>query len=175
MREETYGRRRAMTGPAFLRFRTTSGPVLVVDPSSPVALLAGRAAVTVPPTGSLADAIELMTAAKVSSLLLEGRAGIVTERDLARALGAGCEATDPVEAIASRHPVTVPGCTTVTAAAGLMLNEQVRHLLVELDTGHIGVVSIRDLLAVLLQAVDPHLWLTSLRVAIETPSEMWLG
>ena len=60
-------------------------------------------------------------------------------------------------------------------AAGLMLNEQVRHLLVELDTGAVGVVSIRDLLAVLLQAVDLHLWLTSLRVAIETRSEMWLG
>ena len=111
----------------------------------------------------------------MSSLLLEGRAGIVTERDLARAHGAGCAATDPVVAIASRHPVTVPGTTTVIAAAGLMLNEQVRHLLVELDTGAVGVVSIRDLLAVLLQAADPQLWLTSLRVAIETPSEMWLG
>jgi hypothetical protein len=29
--------------------------------------------------------------------------------------------------------------------------------------------------AVLLQAVDPHLWLTSLRVAIEAPAEIWLG
>ena len=164
-----------MTGPAFFRIRTTSGPVLVVDPGSPVAVLAGRAAVTVPESCSLADAVERMKAEQVSSLLLDGRAGIVTERDLARAHGAGCAATDPVVAIASRHPITVPGNTTVIEAAGLMLNEQVRHLLVELDTGVIGVVSIRDLLAVLLQAVDPHLWLTSLRVAIETPSEMWLG
>src|SRR3546814_11473448 len=79
-----------------------------------------------------------MKAEAVSSLLLEGRAGIVTERDLARAFGAGCSAMDPVVAIASRHPVTVPGDKTVTAAAGLMLHEQVRHLLVELEPGEDG-------------------------------------
>ncbi len=164
-----------MTGPTPLGFQTTSGPAPVVDPSSPVAVLATRAAVTVPQMCSIADAVEVMKAEDVSSLLLEDRAGIVTERDLARAHGAGCAATDPVVTIASRHPVCVPGATTVIAAAGLMLNEQVRHLLVELDTGAVGVVSIRDLLAVLLQAADAHLWLTSLRTAIETPSEMWLG
>ena len=175
MRVEANGNEEAVTGPAFPGFQTTSGPALVVDPRSPVAVLASRAVVTVPEKCSLSEAVEVMKAEAVSSVLLEGRAGIVTERDLARALGAGCAASDPVETIASRHPVTVPGSTTVITAAGMMLNEQVRHLLVELDTGAVGVVSIRDLLAVLLQAVDSELWLTSLRVAIETPSEMWLG
>ena len=164
-----------MTGSASIGFRTTGGPARVVDPSSPVAVLVARAAVTVPETCSLADAVAVMKAENVSSVLLEGRAGIVTERDLARAHGAGCAATEPVVAIASRHPVSVTGDTTVIAAAALMLNEQVRHLLVELDAGAIGVVSMRDLLAVLLQAVDAHLWLTSLRIAIEPPSELWLG
>ena len=164
-----------MAGPTSPVFRTTSGPALVAGPSSPVAMLTMRGAVTVPETCSLADAVEVMKAEAVSSLVLDDRAGIVTERDLARAHGAGCNATDPVGAIASRHPLCVPGGTTVIAAASLMLNEQVRHLIVERDTGAIGVVSIRDLLAVLLQAADPHLWLTSLRVAIEAPSELWLG
>jgi hypothetical protein len=36
-------------------------------------------------------------------------------------------------------------------------------------------VSMRDLLAVLLQTVDPNLWLTSLRVALDPPSEIWVG
>jgi hypothetical protein len=63
----------------------------------------------------------------------------------------------------------------VTAGAALMLNEQVRHLIVELDDGATGVVSMRDLMAVLLQAVDSHLWLASLRMTIEAPSEIWLG
>ena len=164
-----------MTEHSLPRFQSTSGSTLVVDPHSRVALLATRPAVTVPPSCSLAEAVEATKEEAVSSLVLEGGGGIVTERDLARALGADCAATDPVEAIASRHPVTVSAATTVIAAAGLMLNEQVRHLLVELDTGAIGVVSIRDLLAVLLQSADPKVWLPSLRVAIETPSEMWIG
>jgi CBS domain-containing protein len=160
---------------AFFEIRNVRGPLRVVDPRSPLSELVTHEAVTVPESCSLAEAVEVMQSAGVSALVVGDRAGIVTERDFARALGAGYARTAAVEAIASRHPLTVPGETTVMAAAGLMLNEHVRHLLVELDTGTIGVVSIRDVLAALLQAVDPHLWLTSPRVAIEAPSEMWLG
>jgi hypothetical protein len=63
----------------------------------------------------------------------------------------------------------------VLAAAEIMLNEEVRHLLVSIDPRNVGVVSIRDVLAVLVQAVDPHLWLTSLRVSFDAPTEIWLG
>lgn len=55
-----------------------------------------------------------------------------------------------------------------------MLNEHVRHLVVEVD-GRLGVVSLRDVAAVLLQGADPHLWLASLRVAVEAPTKTWLG
>ena len=72
-----------MTEHALPRSHTTCGPALVVDPHSPVAMLATRAAVTVPLRCSLADAVEVMVAEAVSSVLLEGRTGIVTERDLA--------------------------------------------------------------------------------------------
>jgi len=116
-----------------------------------------------------------MESAGVSAVLVGDGAGIATERDLAWALGAGYTATDRVDAVATRHPLAVPGTISVVAAAALMLNQQVRHLVVELHGGGLGVVSIRDLLAVLLQAVDPQPWLGSLRIAIETPSELWLG
>jgi CBS domain-containing protein len=134
-----------------------------------------RAALSVPRSCSLADAIGMMREQSVSSLLVDGRSGIVTERDLVRALGAGSAPHEPVEIAASWHPIVAPAATTVTAGAALMLNEQVRHLIVELDDGAIGVVSMRDLMAVLLQAVDSHLWLASLRMTIEGPSEIWLG
>jgi CBS domain-containing protein len=160
---------------AFFEIQTVQGPLHVVDPRSPLSVLATREAVAVPESCSLAEAVEVMQGAEVSAVVVGDRAGIVTERDFARALGAGFAGTAAVETIATRHPLTVPGDTTVIAAAGLMLNEHVRHLLVELENGTTGVVSIRDVLAALLQAVDPHLWLTSLRVAIESPSEMWLG
>ena len=159
---------------AHLEVQMISGPAQVVDPQSPVSALLARAALTVPGSLSLGEAVELMRAMSVSALLVDDPAGIVTERDLARALGAGCVATDPVGTVATPHPLTVAGDMTVVTAAELMLNEQVRHLVVELDGG-VGIVSMRDLLAVLLQAVDPHLWLTSLRVAVESPSEIWLG
>lgn len=160
---------------AYLEIQTVRGPLRVVDPRSPVSKLVARETISVPESCPLAEAVELMQRADVSALVVGGGEGIVTERDFARALGAGHVPTDAVETIATRHPLTVPGDMTVIAAAGLMLNEHVRHLLVQLDGGTVGVVSIRDVLAVLLQAVDPHVWLTSLRVAMESPSEMWLG
>jgi CBS domain-containing protein len=146
-----------------------------VDPQSTLAALIPRPALTVPASCTLVDAVERMEAAGVSALVVGDHRGIVTERDLARALAAGRALDEPVERAATRQPVAVPGATTVVAAAGLMLNEHVRHLLVELDDGTVGVVSVRDVLAVLLQATDPDPWLTSLRAAIETPSEIWLG
>ena len=160
---------------AYFEIQTVKGPLCVVDPRSPVSKLATREAVAVPESCALAEAVEVMRGADVSALVVGDGAGIVTERDLARALGAGRALTDAVDMIATRNPLTVSGDMTVIAAAGLMLNEHVRHLLVQLDGGTVGVVSIRDVLAVLLQAVDPHVWLTSLRVAMESPSEMWLG
>lgn len=158
-----------------IQLQTTSGPVRVVEPHSSLATLIPRAALAISPSCTLADAAETMRAEGVSALVIGDHSGIVTERDLARAVAAGLANDEPVERSATRHPLVVPGATTVVAAAGLMLNEHVRHLLVELDDGTIGVVSIRDLMAVLLQAADPHLWLTSLRVAIETPTQIWLG
>lgn len=158
-----------------MQLYATSGPVRVIEPHSSLSVLISRPACAVPPSCTLADAVETMRAEGVSALVVGDRAGIVTERDLARAMAAGLTLDDTVGRAATWHPLVVAGATTVVAAAGLMLNEHVRHLLIELDDGKTGVVSIRDLMAVLLQAADPHLWLTSLRVAIETPSEIWLG
>jgi hypothetical protein len=37
------------------------------------------------------------------------------------------------------------------------------------------VVSLRDIVAVLLQTASPELWLSSLRVSVQLPTELWLG
>ncbi|HET9442010.1 MAG TPA: CBS domain-containing protein [Acidimicrobiales bacterium] len=148
--------------------------LVVVTPASPLSALVSRAVVGVGGQTTLAGAAEVMRAAGVSALLVDDTAGVVTEHDLTRALAAGLTGADSVASVASRHPVVVPGSMTVVEAAGLMLNEHVRHLVVELEGGRTGVTSMRDILAVLLQAADPHLWLSSLRAVI-TPSEAWLG
>ena len=154
--------------------RFTRGPANVVCERSPLSTLVSRAAVTVDPRCTLADAVAAMEAAAVSALLVEKLGGIITERDIARALGHGVPVDETVARIATPHPIVVPGSTTVMEACATMLNEHVRHLVVALgDT--VGVISVRDVAAVLLQSTDPHIWLASLRVAIEAPAETWLG
>ncbi len=123
---------------------------------------------------SLEAAVRQMEQAGVSSLLVDGD-GIVTERDIARALGHGMANEAPVEAVATWHPLVVPSSMTVVDACATMLNEQLRHLVIETATGERLVVSLRDVAAVLLQSADPQLWLSSLRSAIDPPAETWLG
>ena len=55
-----------------------------------------------------------------------------------------------------------------------MLTQRIRHALVDVD-GRLAILPIRDVAAVLLQGANPEMWLTSLRVAIDLPSEAWLG
>lgn len=123
---------------------------------------------------SLRDTVARMEAEAVSSLLVEGD-GIVTERDIARALGHGVPLEASVEAIATWPPITVPASTAIVDAAGIMLNEHVRHLLVRHDEV-VAVVSLRDLVALLLEATNPEVWWSTLRVSVEElPAEIWLG
>lgn len=150
------------------------GALAVVSHASPLSELLRRPAVVVRGDCTVARAAGIMERASVSALLVEEPAGIVTERDLARALAHGGPADGVVAAIMTPHPVTVPASTTVLDAATLMLNEQVRHLVIETD-GSRGVLSLRDVAAVLLQSATPQLWLASLRVAVDAPAETWLG
>jgi CBS domain-containing protein len=164
-----------MARASFFQFQATGGPAPVAEGRSAIRTLVTRPAVAVPETCSVGEAVEAMQSHNVSAVLVGEGTGIVTERDLARAVGAGVRSADPIDRIMTPHPLAVSGDVPVVDAAALMLNEQVRHLVVDLGSDQVGVISIRDVLAVLLQAVDPHLWLTTLRVAIESPPEVWLG
>jgi hypothetical protein len=91
-------------------------------------------------------------------------------------LAAQYPADTPVDKGATPLPQSVAGHTDILDVAPVMINQEVRHLIVELPDGSDGVVSIRDIMAVLLQAAKPELWMSSLRVKIEVPSpEAWLG
>lgn len=142
-------------------------PARVVDWRSPVGRLVVRPAEVIEPSASLAEAAKRMTERGVSALLVgPGASAIVTERDLVRAMAAGMAAEEPVQAVASRHPVTVPAQMTILEAVATMLNEEVRHLVVAMEGGRVGLVSLRELVAALLQAADSHIWLASLRVMV---------
>jgi CBS domain-containing protein len=73
--------------------------------------------------------------------------GIVSERDVLVAIAAGDDPDSTTAAdIDSRRVVTCTPDTSVHDAAVLMMEHYVRHLLVNDQTGPVGVISARDLL-----------------------------
>ncbi|HKH05959.1 MAG TPA: CBS domain-containing protein [Acidimicrobiales bacterium] len=118
-----------------------------------------RPLVTIEPEASLRIAARTMRQEGVSALVV-GTPGalvtILTERDVTAAVADG-RAPDTLTAeLATPRPATVDRDATVVAAAARMLDEGVRHLVVVQGGRAVGVVSIRDLLAVLLQAFPPE-------------------
>ena len=105
---------------------------------------------------SLAAAADRMQDSDVSAVAVyqDGAvAGILTERDLVRAVLAGADfATAAAEEYMTRSPGTIPLHADVREAARLMLELGVRHLLVRYGGEVVGMVSARDLLEVEAQA-----------------------
>jgi CBS domain-containing protein len=116
-----------------------------------------------------------MREANVSSALVGDGKAIVTERDLARTLAAGLGPEAAVSVFAVADPITIPAATGVVDAAAEMLRKEIRHLVVTAHGEVLGVVSLRDVMAVLLQATDPTVWVATLREAVTTHAEIWLG
>jgi CBS domain-containing protein len=106
------------------------------------------------PNATLHEAATALQTAEVGTLaIMDGPqiAGIVSERDLVRALSEGLDPDQArVEEIMTRDPRYVTPSDPVDTALGTMLAARIRHLPV-LDEGElVGIVSIRDLAAALL-------------------------
>ena len=143
----------------------------IVNPGSPLVFLVQRAATHVAEGATLGEVATTMARERVSAVLVgRGATAIVTERDLSRGLAAGFGPGDPVDELVTRHLIVVPASTSIVDGAALMLNEEIRHLVLDTGGGTNAVVSLREVMAALLQAVEPRIWLSSLRLAIlETP------
>ena len=116
-----------------------------------------------------------MRVQNVSSMLVGGPSAIVTERDFTSAWTHGYKGDEPVSLISTDAPLSVDAATPITDAAAMMLNRYVRHLVVLDGDSYLGVVSARTVMAVLLQAAEPGMWLTELRVSLSQTPEFWLG
>jgi CBS domain-containing protein len=109
---------------------------------------------SVEPQTSLADVAKRMRREDADSVAVmsEGRLlGIITERDLVRAIADG---VDPQQAeadvIMSADPATVTADEEVAVVALKMMRLGIRHLpVVDQDGSPIGLISARDLVAVL--------------------------
>jgi hypothetical protein len=130
----------------------------LVGPYSPVSGLA-QPPVWIGAEWTLQAAADAMGEAKVSAVLVGSDQAIVTEGDLTRALNAGLDPQDRVATISVTDLIYLDDDTNVVQAAAHMLRQDIRHLLVRNWRGEVtGVVSLRDLVGVLVDAMDPAVW-----------------
>lgn len=144
----------------------------------PVRLIASRPAVRVQLDCSIGEAAQTMRGADISSAVVGTEAtgaAIVTERDLARALAAGLGPEDAIARVAVHHPMLVSPDTSVLDAAAKMLHDRIRHLLVVENGTLVGVLSMRDIMAVLLRSLSPEAWSRVRDEPLGSSSEIWFG
>jgi CBS domain-containing protein len=116
-----------------------------------------EAAVTDRPDDSLEAAAKKMWGQQTGSLLVtdgEELVGIVTERDILRAVATGTPLDTPLSAVMSKDLITVDPGVSIREAARIMTERWIRHLPV-LDGGKlVGIVSQRDLSGLLAGALN---------------------
>jgi CBS domain-containing protein len=113
----------------------------------------GVGAVTVAPTDSVARAVELLRDHGFGALVVSGDGqaieGIVSERDIVRALGLRSDLLDlPVTEIMTARVVTCSPDDRVDQLMSTMTEHRIRHLPVEVDGAMVGLVSIGDIVKV---------------------------
>lgn len=117
----------------------------------PFANLMAKSIICGDPRQSLVAAAAQMRAHRISALaVLDGEVivGILTERDLLRAIADGREpAATHVSQYMTHSPRTVEASEPAAKAAAIMVKHRVRHLPVTLGGRLIGFLSARDLLA----------------------------
>ncbi len=104
------------------------------------------------PDVSLVEVAEALTEADVGVVVVgedEKVSGIVSERDLSRAIAGGRDlATTHAQDVAHTQLVWCDATATVSEVAVEMMEQYVRHVLVEEGGRLVGIVSARDLLGV---------------------------
>jgi CBS domain-containing protein len=118
-----------------------------------------RDLVTVAPDDLLGGAAVRMAERRVgAALILDGErlVGILSERDILRAVAAGGAEHAPVSAWMTPNPETIEPDDSLDHAAVLMIHGGFRHLPV-VDSGRaVGILSIRDLVRVALDDRAPR-------------------
>jgi CBS domain-containing protein len=122
--------------------RHMSGDLLTVDAAAPIVAVAQR-----------------MADRNVGAVLVldDGRlAGIMTERDIMRAVAHGLRDDTVVSDCMTADPETIAPDDTIEHAAVLMIHGGYRHLPVVDGDDVVGVLSIRDLVAVVVEDSAPR-------------------
>ena len=119
----------------------------------------GREVATTTAAKTVADAVALLARKKIGALVVvEGDriAGIISERDIVRAIAAtgGAALTEPVDAIMTRTVVTCTDAETIDSVMGRMTRGRFRHLPVVRGGKLDGIVSIGDVVKARISQVE---------------------
>lgn len=118
-----------------------------------------RDLLTVEPSVALAEAARAMHDRGVGAVLVlaaDRLVGILTERDMLRAVATGHQPDEPVSEWMTHHPETIEPADTTGHAAVLMIHGGFRHLPV-VDAGElVGILSLRDLMRLVLEDSAPR-------------------
>jgi len=111
-----------------------------------------RPLITITAGRTVLDAAKLMLENNIGLLVIiqdqnSSRAvGVISERDIIRAIASGRTLTIPVDEVCTKRVITVHGNSDVAEAAKAMNKNKIRHVVVVDGNGKpIGVVSMRDL------------------------------
>ena len=123
-----------------------------------VGRLVHRPVATIRPADTLREAARTMTADGVGLLVVvdaRGVHGVISERDVVRAAADELDLDEErVRDHATEELVSVPDTASVIEAAKRMSEAEVRHIAVS-DRGEVtGIVSVRDAMTVLLNALE---------------------
>ncbi|MGA8046727.1 MAG: DUF294 nucleotidyltransferase-like domain-containing protein [Dermatophilaceae bacterium] len=126
--------------------------------STPATDLVTRDPVTISPQTPIIEAARLMRAERISCLpVVDGDtvAGILTVRDLTnRVLAEGRSRQDPVAAVMTPDPATLPSTALVADLLRLMLDRGISHVPLEDDGRLVGLVTSTDLTRVQALSTD---------------------
>jgi CBS domain-containing protein len=111
-----------------------------------------RPLVTIPSGTTMLDAAKLMVENNMGLLVIcdtrdkTKLAGVVSERDIMKAIASGKKLTAPIDEVSTKQVITVKAKSEVAEAAKAMNKHRIRHVAVVDEQGKlIGVVSMRDL------------------------------
>jgi CBS domain-containing protein len=110
----------------------------------------GRDVVTIAPTANLSEAVSLLAGKRIGAVVVTGAddrvAGILSERDIVRALGERGAAAlgDNVAAVMTRKVTTCAEADTISVIMERMTTGKFRHLPVVEQGRLVGVISIGD-------------------------------
>lgn len=116
-------------------------------------ILARKPPVTSTPDARIKDVARLMAENKIGLVVIVDKnqpdvaVGVVSERDIVRAVASGVGVERPVKEIMSTPVITVEGDEPIWNVAKVMREHNIRHVVVTKGGRLFGVISIRDLIS----------------------------